>query len=830
MSSASGKNSKEKTEIEKKIYRPSKFKYLNDPPVVNSPFDIKVDPDKCIGCGVCIKQCPCQTIEMVLREEASNQQLPACQYQCPAGTDIRKYAAVLSRDGSQEEAWKIITETNPFPAVTGRVCPHPCESGCNREGVDNALNIHGMERAIGDYGIEKGLSFAKPYKLLDKKIAIVGAGPSGLSCAYQLARLGYMVTIFESEKKPGGMLSSIPGYRLPDSVVDAEVNRILNLGIVMKTGVSVGKDISLEDMKKEFAAVYIAPGAQGSTVPSIEGEEKCIYSGLTFLRSVKQGQPLALGKTVIVIGGGNTAIDAARTARRRGCDVTILYRRTVAEMPAHKEEVDAAVQEGVKIKFLCAPVAVSKNGQGTLACLKMELGPADESGRPKPIPVKGSEFDVAFDTLIAAVGQDLHAEGFESLKGTSWIAADALGLTKEQGIFAGGDAVTGPGLVSEAIGAGRKAALAIDAFINGKKTEWPDRKEINYSNVPLNDRNKISRNDAGALAVTERLSKIDAEVNLALDGQQVIAESRRCLGCGLQEPRFTGMEYFGRICIACHNCEAICPQQALEFPHYYRVKEGRWSYDFDYPEPGQGIPNPLMLDKPVPLNEIESRLTDVEKVIYRRRSVRVYKKDPVPKELIKRVLEAGRFAPSAGNCQGWKFVVITDRNIMDELSASTIKFLSVFTKLYQGKDPGRTALKKMLAFIKPNSFDQRPMVAIQALSTPKFGEGKLDCFFGAPVAILLLTHRLHVSEPELGMGICGQNMVLAAHSLGLGTCYVGFVSNTLNLDPITKLKFRKKLGIEWPYDSVATVLTLGYPAVDLDKPVDREFPRVEWVE
>jgi len=217
-------------------------------------------------------------------------------------------------------------------------------------------------------------------------------------------------------------------------------------------------------------------------------------------------------------------------------------------------------------------------------------------------------------------------------------------------------------------------------------------------------------------------------------------------------------------------------------------------------------------------------------VIYRRRSVRVYKKDPVPKELIKRVLEAGRFAPSAGNCQGWKFIVVTDRDVMNELSASTIKFLNIFTKLYQGKDPGRTALKKMLAFIKPNSIDQRPMVAIQALSTPKFGEGKLDCFFGAPVAILLLTHHLHISEPELGMGICAQNMVLAAHSLGLGTCYVGFVSNALNLDPMTKAKFRKKLGIEWPYDSVATVLTLGYPAVDLEKPVDREFPKVKWIE
>jgi nitroreductase len=385
-------------------------------------------------------------------------------------------------------------------------------------------------------------------------------------------------------------------------------------------------------------------------------------------------------------------------------------------------------------------------------------------------------------------------------------------------------------MVSEAIGAGWKAAMAINAFINGTKAELPAKKEINYSAVPLGDRTKIPRTTASELGVRERLEEADAEVNLSLDGKQAAAESKRCLGCGLQEPRFTGMQYFGKICIACHNCEAICPQEALQFPHFYCVNKGRWAYDFEYPETGQGMPNPLMLEKPAPFTEIESQLTDVEKVIYRRRSVRVYKKDPVPKELISRVLEAGRFAPSAGNCQGWKFIVVTDRNLMDELSASTVKFLSIFTKLYQGKDPARVSMKKALAFIKPNAIDQRPMCAIQALSTPKFGDGKLDCFFNAPAAILLVTHHLHISEPQLGMGICGQNMVLAAHSLGLGTCYVGFISNALNLDPITKKKFRKRLGIEWPYDSVATVLTIGYPAVPLDKPVDREFPRITWVE
>ncbi|MFZ1036241.1 MAG: FAD-dependent oxidoreductase [Smithella sp.] len=814
-------------------FDPSKFKYLNDPPIVSRPFSIKVDQDKCIGCGVCIKQCPCQTLEMVARKEASTLQQPSCQYHCPAGANIRDYLQILSKGGSFEDAWRIITKTNPMPAITGRVCPHPCESSCNRAGVDSSLNISSLERAVGDYGIEKGLAFEKPAKALKEKVAVVGSGPSGMSCAYQLARLGYQVTVYETNGKPGGMLTyAIPNYRLPEAVVDSELQKIIDLGITMKLCTTVGKDVLIDSLKKEFAAIYVAVGAQAGTALGIKGEgANSVYSGLAFLKSIKEKKPLIPGKKVFVVGGGNTAIDSARAARRMGSEVTVLYRRTLSEMPAHAAEVEAAQAEGVKIDFLCAPVSVSANGKGSISCVRMELGYPDESGRPRPMPIKGSDFEMAFDTLITAVGQDLRPEGFEELLISSWIGADELGQTSQKGIFTGGDAASGPGLVAEAIGAGSKAAIAIDVFINGGKVDLAEKKEISYKDVPLNDWPKIVRNIAGELPVKQRLAAAAAEVNMPLNPEQVQSEVKRCLGCGMQEPKFTGMPYFGKVCLACHNCEAICPQGALSFPYYYQINKGRWAYDFDYPaEAGQGMPNPLMLKKPLPFSEIESQLTDVEKVIYRRRSVRVYKQEPVPKDMIRRVLEAGRFAPSAGNCQGWKFIVVTDRKLMNDLSASTIKFLSIFTKLYQGKGPGRTTLKKMLAFMKPNAIDMRPMVAIQALMTPKFGEGQLDCFFGAPVAIILVTHHLHVSEPELGMGICGQNMVLAAHSLGLGTCYVGFVTTALNLVPTTKSKFRKKLGIKWPYDSVATILTLGYPAVPLDKPVDREFPKVDWIE
>lgn len=814
-------------------FKPNKFRYVSDPPVTTVPFDIAVDEDKCIGCSVCVKQCPVQCIEMIPRKEASAKQQPACQYHCPATTDIRRYMQFLSEGGSYEDAWRMIVETNPMPAVTGRVCPHPCEDSCNRYGVDTPLNIHGMERFIGDYAIQKRLSFDKPAKTANEKVAVVGSGPSGMSCAYQLARFGYRVTVFESASKPGGMLTwAIPRYRLPEEVVESEMKRIVDLGVTLKLNTTVGRDILLDDLKKEFKAIYVAPGAQNSSALGVKGEGSGnVYSGMDYLRSIKENKPLELGSRVIVIGGGNTAIDAARCARRAGSDVTILYRRTIAEMPAYTSEVKAALDEGVKIVFQCAPVKITENGKSSVViCQRMELGEPDQSGRPRPVPLNGSEHEIVFDTLIVAIGQGLNAKGFEPLLGSYWISTDPLGNTSEKGVFAGGDAVKGPGLVSEAIGAGRKAAIAIDAFIRGKEAVLPEVKEIDYAGVPFPEISKSDRNEAADIPVKQRLAQPDMEVCTPLNREQAVSEPKRCLGCGLNKPNFAGVKYFGKVCIACHNCQAVCPQEALVFPHFYRVNEGRFAYDMDYPEAGLGFPNPLQLEKPVSLSEIDDKLTGVEKVLYRRRSVRVYQDRPVPREIISRVIEAGRFAPSAGNCQGWKFVVVTDRQFLKDLSDSSMKFLGIFTKLYQGKGAGFSMLKKALAFLKPNAIDQRPMAAIQGTLAPRFGEGMANCLFNAPVAIFLLKHSMHISEPELGMGILAQNMVLAAHSLGLGTCYVGFVANALNLDPITKIRFGKRLGLKWPYNSVSIVITMGYPAVQVDKPVDREFPRIMWVE
>jgi len=840
--------SKIKIEMQKRNYRPGRFKYMIDPPVVSAPFTLIVDEDKCMGCGVCLRNCPGDSIDMRPKSKYSDVQAPACQFNCPAGTDIREYMKLLNDGAPLADVWKVLTRNNPFPAVTGRVCPHPCESACNRTYFDGAaVNINCVERTVGDFGLEKGLAFEKSAQKKSEKIAVVGSGPAGMSCACQLARMCYDVTVFEAAPKPGGMLRyAIPAYRLPEAVVDAEISRIINLGVTIKLNTAVGKDISFDELKKQFKAVYVAIGAQNSTALGVEGEEGRVLSGLVFLKSVRENNPAKIGKKVVIVGGGNTAIDAARTARRMGSDVTVLYRRTAVEMPAYEEEVQAAREEGVKFQFLCAPVRVEGSGNAVVVtCTKMELGSPDASGRPKPVPVKGSEFDVQCETLIAAVGQDIHLTGLENIPRTAnWIGADVLGQTSEKGIFAGGDAVTGPGLVAEAIGAGRKAALGIDAFVRGVKYELSQKMEISYKGIPLlgaphfRDTEDFRRNDGEKLDAAKRLASPNAEEALPFGQDKAVSESRRCLNCGSCKASFEGFpEYFGKICLACHDCETICPSKAVIMPNFYRVDEGRFASDYDFPmDSRDGMPNPLRLERPAPLSEIESQITSTEKVIYERRSVRVFRPDPVPRELIERVLEAGRFAPTAGNCIGYKVTVITDKEVLDEWHKSTVFFLTNVANIVMHKNPLIDILKRILVLARPSSFDQRPMAAISGLTRCRFGSKnsrfglkEVDTFFDAPCAILLHGHHHHVSHREIGLGIIAQNMVLAAHALGLGTCYQGLPLNTLKQAPWMKFKkgLLEKLGVEWPYEPVV-MFVMGYPAVKVDGVVPREFPQVKW--
>jgi len=488
--------------------------------------------------------------------------LPPCMDGCPQGTDIRgvlttiafgdKYGRTLEQ--SYEMAWKIITENNPLPAVCGRVCPHPCEINCNRKDKDEPIAINNVERFIGDFGIEKKLKHPLAENKYDEKVAVVGSGPAGLSCAFHLAKLGYSVTIFEAFSKPGGMLRyGIPAYRLPREILDAEINNLLNLGIKLKTDCSIGNDISLDDLKKEYKAIFISIGAHKGLSLGVEGENsEGVYTGVEFLNRINSGEQIDLGKRVVVIGGGDTAIDAARISIRLGAKVTILYRRTRNEMPAIEEEIDEALNEGIDIQFLAAPTAVIKDGNRVtgVQALRMELGEPDGSGRRRPVPIEGSEFEIALDTLIPAISQEPDFEGMEDLKAgpKEWIKADEKRKVKDN-LYAGGD-VLNLGLVTHALAHGRQAANTIHRDFRG----LPDPVEeklpgIKSDKMKLEHYEPAPRHEEEHLPIEERLGSLDIEVTCTFTEDDLVAEAKRCMSCGY--------------CFDCGKCWEFCQDNAV---------------------------------------------------------------------------------------------------------------------------------------------------------------------------------------------------------------------------------------------------------------------------
>lgn len=460
---------------------------------------------------------------------------PPCKDTCPSSIDIRKYLTTIAQSPGYKRqykdafniAWEVITEKNPFPAITGRVCPHPCEDECNRKGKDEAISINSFERFIGDWGIENNLKYKRLYNdIFPEKIAIIGGGPSGLSCAFQLARRGYKVFIFEQKEKLGGMLRyGIPRYRLPLEILDAEIQRVLDLGI----SVECNKKIGIDELK-DFSAIYVAIGAQRGVSLNVKGCDKPnVISGITFLNMINSEKDVSIGKDVIVIGGGNSAIDAARSAKRLLSNVTILYRRTRNEMPAIKEEVEEAEKEGIKIEFLVGPMEITNGG---IRCIRMELTGEDESKRPKPLPIPGSDFDIKADTIIASISQIPDFEGLEGLNDNGWISVDEEHRTKIENVFAGGDAVNKLKFVTDAIGEGCKSALAIDEHLREKKTQKPFKMQvIKYTNMNL--------------TYYESLTRKNVE-----NQDDAIYESKRCLSCGL--------------CFDCDNCYVLCSDSAVK--------------------------------------------------------------------------------------------------------------------------------------------------------------------------------------------------------------------------------------------------------------------------
>ena len=497
--------------------------------------------------------------------------LPPCTGNCPSGNDIRGWLTViqlreklgLSLDEACEQAFDMEMETNPFPAVMGRVCPHPCETACNRGKKDGSVGINSVERHLGDYALEhrlkaKMIEGEEPKK---QKIAVVGAGPSGMSCAYQLARRGYKVTVFESLPKPGGMLRyGIPVYRLPREIIDAEVQRIVDLGVELKLDTKIGKDVSYDDIKKDYDAIYVAIGAHQGKAMGIPGEEgPGLWTGTEFLNHANSGKKVDLGTNVVVIGGGDTAVDAARVSKRligdsakmaskMGAQVTILYRRTRAEMPAIDREIDEAIEEDINLEYLAAPIEILRDDEGAVRAMvvqRMELGEPDSSGRRRPVPIEGDTYELPIQTVITAVSQkpDLAAMHSEEL-GDGWLNGDEWGFTGVDGVWTGGDNIN-LGIATTSIGQARLAALAIDAKLQGKTLDKIEEGEmIRSEKLKLDWYKPIERTLRQVKSPEDRLANPFDEVDLGVTAEDALIECNRCFSCGK--------------CFACENCWMYC--------------------------------------------------------------------------------------------------------------------------------------------------------------------------------------------------------------------------------------------------------------------------------
>ena len=502
---------------------------------------------------------------------------PPCNHNCPAGEYIVGYLALI-KEGKYQEAWELIKQENPFPGVCGRVCPHPCESECNRGELGGAIAIHTLERFLADYAMsneatrQRGNEASVTRHSSLGRVAVVGSGPAGLSCAYHLARRGYPVTVFEALPVAGGMMRiGIPEYRLPRQVLDREIADIEALGVEIKTNVRVGDGLQLSDLLEDYQAIFIGVGLQKSRKLNIPGEDaEGVIHGLEFLkRTNSSDEEVQVGPRVAVIGGGNTAIDAARTALRLGAEnlaseVTILYRRSRAEMPAIAEEIEEALEEGVKIRYLTTPVELlTENSRvAGLKCVKMELGAPDESGRRRPLPIAGSEFTVEADTVIPAIAQELENGSWRLEVEQGRIVINEAGATTVPAIFAGGDVAIPFGTVAHAVGSGKRAALAIDQYLRGEELTGflpigeavhavpkdMDPAIVRFEDLNLAYFEELERTEQSQRLVEERVRGFE-EVNLGFSEEEAQAEAERCFSCGT--------------CNLCDTCLIFCPDVAI---------------------------------------------------------------------------------------------------------------------------------------------------------------------------------------------------------------------------------------------------------------------------
>lgn len=517
-------------------------------------------------------------------DKIAEEYYPPCRKACPAEVNIQAYIALISQ-GKFKEALKVIRRYIPLPAVCGRVCFSPCEEACTRKDIDEALSIRALKRLVTDYELKMGKN-EKPNptpRKYNEEIAMIGSGPAGLAAAYELVKMGYPVTVFEKASKPGGMLREcIPEYRLPKEVIDIEIQYIVDLGVEIKTNTTLGKDITIDSLLNQgYKAVFIAIGAEKCLSLNVDGENlDGILHSLEFLRDVNSGKHFELRDRVAVIGGGNVAVDVARTAKRLGPnEVTIIYRRSEKEMPAHRREVEEAKLEGVNFLFLASPKRfIGKNGKVvSIECIRTSLGQPDETGRGRPIPIEGSEFTVPVDTVILAIGETPDTSFLpKDIRVTqrNAIIVDPVTLeTRMPGVFAGGDAVTGPASVIEAIAAGKKAAVSIDRYLRGLDLKAGRKEEIHETTWVTSEKllEKKPKQRVPCLAPYRRFGSFK-EVELGFTVETGIREAHRCFFCGpcaqclemedLCEPDDVLVDEDR--CIACVSCEKVCQYGAIK--------------------------------------------------------------------------------------------------------------------------------------------------------------------------------------------------------------------------------------------------------------------------
>jgi formate dehydrogenase major subunit len=483
-------------------------------------------------------------LELLISDHTGDCKGP-CSLNCPAGTDCQGYVKLIS-EGKFKEAVELVKERVPLPASIGRVCPHPCETACRRKLVEEPISIAFLKSFAVDEDLKSGNKFMPEVKKASgKTVGIIGGGPAGLTAAYFLAVKGHKVTVYDAMPKMGGMLRyGIPQYRLPKEVLDAEIGSIEELDVEMKNNIKIGNDITLDEIRKSHDAVIVSIGAWTSSSMGVEGENlDGVLGGIDFLRSVAMRNPVDIGKKVAVIGGGNTAMDACRSAVRLGAkEVYVIYRRTRAEMPAEKVEIDEAEEEGVIYKFLCNPSEIiGENGRVKAVKLqKMMLGEPDAGGRRRPVPVEGDFETIELDTVIMAIGQKINIKGFEQLELTNRgnIAADEKSFrTSLDGVFAVGDATNrGASIAIEAIGEAQKASEVVDRYLHGENVSYkkPFVVEKTVTAADLADREKCARARMPQRSPEERKRDFD-EINLGFTPEQAMNEAKRCLQCGCHD-------------------------------------------------------------------------------------------------------------------------------------------------------------------------------------------------------------------------------------------------------------------------------------------------------